>query len=170
MDALSPSHPAQRVVFMKASQVGATEAGNNWLGYIMHWVPSPILSVWPTLDMAKRGSRNRIEPLIEDTPALRAIIAPSKDRDSGNTVLIKTFPGGILVITGANSATGLRSMPARFNFSDEIDAFPGDIDQEGDPIALIKARMTTFGRAAKMFLVSTPTVHGASRIEKEYAR
>src|SRR3954466_3884758 len=30
MDALSPSHPCQRVVFMKGAQVGGTEAGNNW--------------------------------------------------------------------------------------------------------------------------------------------
>ena len=29
MDALSPRHPAQRISFMKAAQVGATEAGNN---------------------------------------------------------------------------------------------------------------------------------------------
>jgi hypothetical protein len=32
MDRLSPGDPAQRVVFMKAAQVGATEAGNNWIG------------------------------------------------------------------------------------------------------------------------------------------
>ena len=35
MDALSAVHPARRVVFMKGAQVGATESGNNWLGYIM---------------------------------------------------------------------------------------------------------------------------------------
>jgi phage terminase large subunit GpA-like protein len=45
MDALSPAHPARRVVFMKSAQVGATEAGNNWLGYIIRWAPAPILSV-----------------------------------------------------------------------------------------------------------------------------
>jgi len=32
MDALSPRHPAYRISFMKAAQVGATEAGNNWIG------------------------------------------------------------------------------------------------------------------------------------------
>jgi Phage terminase large subunit (GpA) len=31
MDALSPRHPAQRVVFLKAAQVGATVASNNWM-------------------------------------------------------------------------------------------------------------------------------------------
>ncbi len=32
MDRLSPGDPTQRIVFMKAAQVGATEAGNNWIG------------------------------------------------------------------------------------------------------------------------------------------
>jgi phage terminase large subunit GpA-like protein len=168
MDALSPSHRARRVVFMKAAQVGATEAGNNWLGYIIHWSPAPVMAVWPTVDTAKKVSRQRVEPLIEDCPELAELIAPSKAKDSGNTILSKSFPGGILVMTGANSGVGLRSMPARYAFLDEIDAYPGDVDGEGDPIALVANRTTTFGRSAKMFLVSTPTVHGVSRIEREY--
>ena len=32
MDALSPRHPAQRVVFMKGSQLGASESGCCWIG------------------------------------------------------------------------------------------------------------------------------------------
>ncbi len=168
MDALSPTHAARRVVFMKAAQVGATEAGNNWLGFIIHWSPAPVMAVWPTVDTAKKVSQQRIGPLIEDSPELAALIAPSKQKDSGNTVLAKSFPGGILVMTGANSGVGLRSMPARYAFLDEIDAYPGDVDGEGDPIALVANRTTTFGRSAKMFLVSTPTEHGESRIEREF--
>ncbi|WP_457091384.1 phage terminase large subunit family protein [Microvirga sp. P5_D2] len=168
MDALSPTHPARRIVFMKGAQVGATEAGNNWLGYIVHWSPAPVMGVWPTVDTAKKVSQQRIGPLIEDSPELAKLIAPAKQKDSGNTVLAKSFPGGILVMTGANSAVGLRSMPARYAFCDEIDAYPGDVDGEGDPIALVANRTTTFGRTAKMFLVSTPTVHGESRIEREF--
>jgi len=73
-----------------------------------------------------------------------------------------------LVLTGANSATGLRSMPARYVFLDEVDAYPGDVDGEGDPIALAEARTATFGHRKKLFLVSTPTIKGLSRIEREY--
>lgn len=168
MDALSPMHPARRVVFMKGAQVGATESGSNWLGYIMHWSPAPVMAVWPTVDMAKKASQQRVAPLIEDSPELAKLVAPAKQKDSGNTVLSKSFPGGILIMTGANSAVGLRSMPARYAFLDEVDAYPGDVDGEGDPVTLVKRRTNTFGRSAKMFLVSTPTIHGASRIEREY--
>lgn len=168
MDCLSPSHPAQRVVFMKGAQVGATESGNNWIGYVIQHAPGPMLAVQPTVDLAKRFSRQRIEPLLEETPALRGLVAAARERDSGNTMLSKDFAGGQLVLTGANSAVGLRSMSARYLFLDEVDAYPGDVEGEGDPIALASARARTFGRRKKEYLVSTPTIAGQSRIEREY--
>ena len=168
MDALSPRHPAQRVVFMKAAQVGATEAGNNWIGFCMHRAPGPCLAVQPTVDLAKRLSQQRIDPLIEESPDLRALVLPSRSRDAGNTILGKRFPGGQLILTGANSAVGLRSMPARWVFLDEVDAYPGDVDGEGDPIALAEARTISFGHRSKVFLASTPTLKGLSRIEREW--
>jgi hypothetical protein len=86
--------------------------GNNWIGYVIHMAPGPMMAVSPTVEMAKRNSRQRIDPQLEDVPELRARVAPARSRDSGNTVLSKEFPGGVLVMTGANSAVGLRSMPA----------------------------------------------------------
>lgn len=76
MDALSPSHPAQRISFMKAVQVGATEAGNNWIGFVIHHAPGPMLAVLPTVEMAKRTSRGRIDPLIEDSAAMKERVQP----------------------------------------------------------------------------------------------
>jgi phage terminase large subunit GpA-like protein len=168
MDALSPKHPAQRISFMKAAQVGATEAGNNWIGFVIHHAPGPMLAVLPTVEMAKRTSRGRIDPLIEDSPALKERVSPARSRDAGNSMLSKEFPGGILVLTGANSATGLRSMPARYVFLDEVDAYPASADEEGDPVTLAEARTTTFAHRRKVFMVSTPTVRGLSRIEREF--
>ena len=98
---------------MKAAQVGATEAGNNWIGYFIHHAPGPMLAVQPTVELAKRFSRQRIEPLIEESPELRELVMPralARRRQHG---AVEGVPGGLLVLTGANSAVGLRSMPAR---------------------------------------------------------
>lgn len=168
MDALSAYSPYQRVVFMKATQVGASEAGNNWVGYSVEQVPAPFLLVQPTTVLAKRYSKQRIAPMIDSTPSLRELVLPSRARDSGNTVDAKEYPGGILIITGANSAVGLRSMPARFIMADEVDAYPPDVDDEGDPISLAERRSTNFGHRKKIYLVSTPLIKGLSRIEMEY--
>jgi len=167
MDCLSPSSPVERVVLMKGAQVGGTELGLNWVGYAIHHAPGPMMIVWPTTEMAQRNSKHRIDPLIEESPALKDIIAPPRSRDSGNTVLMKEFRGGVLVMTGANSAVGLRSMPVRYLFLDEVDAYPLDVDGEGDAIHLAEARTRTFARR-KILLVSTPTIAGASIIEREY--
>ncbi len=167
MDCLSPSSPVETVVLMKGAQVGGTECGNNWIGYIVHQAPGPMLAVQPTVEMAKRNSKQRIDPLIEESAVLRELVSDPRSRDSGNTMLAKEFPGGILVMTGANSAVGLRSMAARYLFCDEVDAYPGDVDGEGDPVKLALARTRTFARR-KVFMISTPKITGRSRIETAF--
>lgn len=169
MDSLSVYDPCQRVAFMKSAQIGGTEAGNNWLGYVIHHAPAPMLYVQPTVEIAQKVSKQRVAPMIEETPSLAGRIAPSRSRDSGNSLLMKQFLGGVLMMTGANSAAGLRSMPVRFLFLDEIDAYPGDVEEEGDPIDLAEKRTTTFSRR-KVFLVSTPTIKDGSKIEREYLK
>jgi phage terminase large subunit GpA-like protein len=168
MDRLSPGDLTQRIVFMKAAQVGATEAGNNWIGFAIHQAPGPMLAVQPTVELAKRNSRQRIDPLIDESPELRERVKPARSRDAGNTMLSKEFAGGILIMTGANSAVGLRSTPARYIFLDEVDAYPASADEEGDPVTLAEARSLTFAHRRKVLLVSTPTIRGLSRIEREY--
>jgi phage terminase large subunit GpA-like protein len=169
MDCLSATHPCQRVVLMFGAQLGKTEAGSNWLGYIIHHAPGPLLAVQPTLEMAKRLSRQRLESMFQDTPVLAERIAPARSRDSGNTLFSKDFAGGIMILTGANSATGLRSMPCRYVFADELDAWPLDAEGEGDPLELAERRTSTFARR-KILITSTPTIKDFSRIEREYLR
>jgi phage terminase large subunit GpA-like protein len=167
MDDLSPSSPVQRVVLMFASQTGKTETGNNWLGYIMHFAPGPILAVQPTVDMAKRLSKQRIAPMIDETPALRGLVSAPRARDASNTMLVKEFRGGFLIMTGSNSASALSSMPVRYLFLDEVDRYPTDVEEEGDPVLLAERRTNTFSRR-KILLTSTPTIKGLSRIETEF--
>lgn len=167
MQALSTSDRTERVVFMKGAQLGGTEAGLNWLGYVVHHAPGPMLMVQPTVETAKRVSKQRVDSLVESCPVIAERIRSPRSRDSGNTVLMKEFPGGVLIMTGANSAVGLRSMPVRFLFLDEVDGYPGDAAGEGDPVSLAVQRSATFINR-KIFLVSTPTIKGYSRIEAAY--
>lgn len=167
MDTLTSSHPAKKIVFKKSSQTGGTEAGNNWIGYIIDCSPGPVMMVLPRVEDARRNSKLRIDPLIEENPRLLKKVGRSKSRDSSNTILQKAFEGGELVITGSNSVAGLKSMPARFLFLDEVDEYPQDIDGQGDPISLVMARSRTFSRR-KAFIVSSPTVEGESKIDLEF--
>ena len=167
MNCLSSLSPVQEIVFKKASQLGGTEIGNNWVGYIIDHSPAPLLIVQPNEGLAKRYSRQRLDTLIRETPRIAAKVREKKSRDSSNTLTMKEFNGGLLIITGAQSATALKSMPIRFAFLDEIDEYPPDLDGQGDPVKLAEARTRTFARR-KIFKVSSPTLEGTSRIHDAY--
>jgi len=166
-DALSPFSNFERIVWMAGAQVGKTRVGLNWLGYVIDVAPGPMLLVEPTVDTARKVSKQRVATMIESIPQLREKVSPARERDSGNTLFEKEFPGGMIMMTGANSAVGLRSMPIRNLFLDEVDGYPPDADGEGDPVSLAEKRTGTFSRR-KIFLVSTPTIKGLSRIEVEF--
>jgi phage terminase large subunit GpA-like protein len=163
MDAVSD--PAIKEIWvMKSAQVGWTEILNNVVGFHVDQEAAPILMVQPTLEMAEAFSKDRLAPMLRDTPTLRGKIADARARDSGNTLLHKTFPGGRLTIAGANSPAGLASRPIRIVLFDEVDRFPTSAGTEGDPISLGIKRTRTFWNR-KVLAGSTPTIKGSSRIE-----
>jgi phage terminase large subunit GpA-like protein len=169
MDCLSPSSPWRRVVLMFGSQMGKTEVVLNWLGAIIHLWPGPTLLVQPTLDMAKRLNRQRLDPLLKETPVLTELVAPARSRDSGNTMFMKEFRGGLFVLTGANSGSALQSMPAAYLAADEVSSYPMEADDKGDPLENAETRTSTFPMG-KVLITSTPGTRGACRITEEYEK
>ncbi|QPA33423.1 phage terminase large subunit family protein [Thermaerobacillus caldiproteolyticus] len=166
MDAIND--PAvETVVVMTSAQVGKTEILLNIIGYHIDYDPAPIMVMQPTLQMAQAFSKDRLAPMLRDSPALHGKVADARSRDSGNTMLHKTFPGGHITMVGANSPSGLASRPIRILLADEVDRFPTSAGAEGDPLTLAEKRTTTFWNKKKIF-VSTPTIKGASRIEMAY--
>ena len=166
MDAIGDPH-IRKVVIMSAAQIGKTDAFIlNPLGYYMDYAPAPILVMQPTLDMGQTFSKDRLAPMIRDTPELRDKV-DVKSRYSGNTIMKKNFPGGHITIVGANSATGLASRPIKVLLADEVDRYPASAGTEGDPLSLAQKRQTTFWDK-KTVIVSTPVIKGQSRIETEF--
>lgn len=160
----------ERVVFKKAAQVGWTEVVNNVIGFHIHQLPSPILVLQPTVDAAKMWSKERLTPMLRDTPILRGRVKESGRRDSKNTIQLKVFAGGYLAIQGSNSAVGLRSRPIRLVVGDEVDAYgisAKGAHVEGDPLSLAIKRTANFWNR-KILEGSTPTIKGLSRIEHDY--
>jgi phage terminase large subunit GpA-like protein len=157
----------REVVIMSSAQIGKTEIVNNLVGYHVSQDPSPILVVQPTLDMAQTWSKDRLAPMLRDTPSLSSLVRDPRSRDSGNTTLHKVFPGGHITACGANSPSSLASRPIRVVLCDEVDRYPVSAGSEGDPVSLAKKRAATFWNR-KILLVSTPTNKGSSRIEMSY--
>jgi phage terminase large subunit GpA-like protein len=169
LDALSPHSPYERVVFMASSQVGKSELLNSMIGYIIDRDPGPVLVVLPRVEDGEAWSKDRLAPMLRDTPCLRGKVADVRSRDSNNRILHKRFPGGSLTIAGANSPAGLAMRPIRYVLLDEVDRYPASAGTEGDPVSLAVKRTATWWNR-KIFLASSPTAKGASRIEAWWRR
>lgn len=156
------------ITIVSSSQVGKTEIINNILGYVIDQDPGPVLVVLPTLDMARAWSKDRLDPMIRDTPALHGKIRQGgKTRRSDDTILHKRFDGGHITAAGANSPASLSSRPVRLVLADEVDRFPHSAGDEGDPLKLAHKRTSNFHNR-KHIDTSTPTVKGFSRIQSRF--
>lgn len=156
-----------KIVLMFGAQTGKTELEINMMGRAIDIDPGPMLFVQPTDDFAKDFSKRRISPAIRACKPLSEKVFEAKSRDSSNTINMKSFPGGSITITGANSPTELAGRPIRYVFMDEVDRYPDSAGTEGDPIQLTVQRTATFHNR-RLVLTSTPLVKGKSKIEEHY--
>lgn len=148
------------VVGMWSSQSGKTETLNCVAGYYIDQDPAPILMLQPTEKMAEAWSKDRLAPMLRDTPRLKGKVTEARSRDSGNTILHKQFPGGHLTVAGSNSPASLASRPIRVLLLDEIDRYPPSAGAEGDPTSIAESRTSTFPNR-KIIRVSSPTLKGS---------
>lgn len=152
MDELSDSS-TEKIIFVKPTQLGGTEALLNMMGWIIQQDPSPVLVVYPTDELGGSVVENRIRPMLELTPALWSRY---HERDSSLTEL--QFEGMPIYIVGSNSPSKLASHPIRFLLLDEVDKYPGASKKEADPISLAEERTKTYRRNRKIYVTSTPTL------------
>lgn len=157
----------QDVVVMTSSQVGKTEILLNIAAYFIDYDPSPMMIVQPTEALAQTFSKDRLQPMVRDTPKLAGKISDAKSRDSDNTILHKKFSGGHVTMIGANAPSNLASRPIRVVLCDEVDRYPASAGTEGDVITLVEKRTNNFWNRKKVKF-STPTIKGKSKIEREY--
>ena len=167
-DSLSIYSGVQEVYVMKATQLGMTEGGNNFFGYVVDAAPGPMLMVFPTDSMASNHSKQKLSPSIDETPRLSKKVGRAGARTSSNTILVKEYPGGILYMCGANSPANFRHKSIRYLLLDDMDGFPWNVGDEGDPTDLAKKRTDSFSGRKKIYGNSTPTIKGMSRIESNY--
>lgn len=161
-----------RVVFVKSSQVGGSECGLNWALYTMLVDPAPMLVLFPSDESLKSWSTVKLDSMLRNCAALRGRVYDDTDgrRDKRNTIKRKTFPGGYLAGLTARSSSQLRSWTAPRGIVEEFEDYPPDVNNQGDPIELMERALRNFLRSGgKLFLVTTMSIAGFSRGEREFA-
>jgi phage terminase large subunit GpA-like protein len=167
MDAIS-DWVTQEITVVAPSQSAKTEIGVNACGFFTHQEPCPQIVVQPNGDMAKSFSRDRLAVMYRSSPELAKLVPPARNRESGNTLLSKQYPGGQIDITTAKSPAGLAMRPKRFVFLDERDRHPRSAGKEGDVKSIVRARTKSYQRRRKIYEVASPTSEEESLIWKSY--
>lgn len=153
MDAVAEDG-VEQIVFLKAVQVGFSEALRNVLGYWIDHDPGPCLQVMPSEQAAKELVDERIRPLLSETPRLREYLGSDRGDNKVNHTRLTSMS---VFIGWAGSPQALASRPIRYVVFDEVDKYPPFSGKEADPVSLGLKRLTTYGSRARAIIGSTPT-------------
>lgn len=158
----------ETITLMVATQLLKTSFIENIIGRHIHTDPGPILVVYPNEDASEAFSKERLAPMIAETPVLKALVGDPKTRKSENTIDVKHFPGGFVAMVSAGSPMNLSARPVRIVLLDEIDKYLPT--KEGDPILLAEERKSTFDELGTGLSIRacSPTAEETSRIWASY--
>lgn len=164
MDAVTEGD-AEKIIFVKPTQVGGTSAMENVLGALICQDPGPAMIVYPSDELGERIVEAKLEPMIKSCQALSELY---QEKESKKLQL--KFRDMTVYLTGANSPADVSSLNIRYLFLDEVDKYPGASKKESDPVSLAIERTKTYTTNRKIFMASTPTVKtGRIWREKEAA-
>lgn len=139
--------------FVKSAQVGGTEAIINMTGWIITQNPSPTMIVYPTDDLAKDVSRDKLIPAYKKTPEISDRYYTTKSSEMN-----LRFRNMNIYLRSGGSPSKLASKAIKYLFVDEADKMPGASKKEASPLDLAKERTKTFKYSRKIVTVSTPTI------------
>jgi phage terminase large subunit GpA-like protein len=174
VDCLGPETPHNMVAVRKSAQTGVSVAAIGLTFAYIAGAPARIGYAVPTIDALQEFNREKLQPAIAGRRRSEGTIRAQTSRSAtGSTTGTKSFPGGSLRLINANSAPDLRSKTLKIGVGDEVDEWEDDLDGQGDPWDLLKARFIAFHATGdwKLLALSTPTIapnvngDGGSRIE-----
>ncbi len=167
-DVLSVDDPTWKVIIKGPNQCGKSEAANNAVCYRIDQFPCPMLWVVPRDKDVLKYVNTRFDPMFAAMPRISGLIGKDESgAEASDNAVMKRFPGGQLMVAGSTSPAVFRSDPIEMVVLDDLDACGTNV--EGDIVELATKRTNTFSqRARKVVCISTPTIEGASRIDREY--
>lgn len=165
MDCLSARSTVRVVVLMFPIQFGKTEVAVNALGYTMDHNPGPVMVCLPGEVSMNKWVAQKLNPMLDETPAAQRALTSVASRDSSNTRTFKDFAGGQLYLEHAGSPSRLKSTSVRTLIVDELDEFSANLQGGDDPVAMLDGRTSAFPSTYKRLYISTPQIRGLSRTE-----
>lgn len=170
MDVMSARSPVKEASLMFPIQFGKTEVEVNVLGYIMDHSPGPVMVCLPGEVSMNKWVNQKLNPMIDESPAVKNALVSVASRDASNTRTFKDFAGGQLYLEHAGSPSRLKSTTVRYLLVDELDEFAGNLTTGDDPVDMLEGRTSAYPATYKRLYISTPTLLGVSRIHAKWQK
>jgi phage terminase large subunit GpA-like protein len=164
MDAMSVRHPAREVALMWPIQFAKTEVAVNVVGYTMDHAPGPLMVCLPGEVSLNKWVAQKLNPMIEETPAVQRALTSLVSREAANTRTFKDFAGGQLFMEHAGTASRLKMTTVRTVIADELDEFAANLLSGDDPVEMLNGRTSAFPSTYKRLYISSPQLRSTSRI------
>lgn len=169
MDCCSARSKVTDVVAILPIQFGKSEIEMNVVGYTMMENPMPIIVALPSEVSLNKLIDQKINPLIDETPALQAVLVSLNSRETSNRRTFKDFEGGQLYLEHAGAPVRLKSTSAGMVLADEFSSFANELKSGDDPEDMLDGRTTTYIRAKRM-KVGTPETVGNCRLTEQWEK
>ena len=143
----------REVYLCKGSQLGGTEVMINMLMYIIDRNPAPTMIVYPSDDLAKDVSNDKLKPAFRLASQIKKLFMENSSKE-----LRLKFKTMVLYLRGAGSPSKLASKAIKYLFFDEIDKIGGASKKEASPYNLAMERIKTYKSQSKVYACSTPTL------------
>ncbi len=152
MDAFNDPY-VREMYLCKGSQLGGTEALINILCYLISEDPGPAMIVYPSDDLAKDVSNDKLKPAFRLVPQIRKQFYENSSKE-----LRLKFKTMVLYLRGSGSPAKLASKAIKYLFFDETDKMGGASKKEASPYNLAMERIKTYKSQSKVYACSTPTL------------
>lgn len=166
MDCFSARSPVRDVVARLPIQFGKSELEVNILGYTMCENPMPIMVALPSEVSLNKWVDQKLNPMIEETPAVQGVLTSLSSREASNRRTFKDFQGGQLYLEHAGNPVRLKSTSVGLLLADEFSSFASLLKSGDDPGEMLDGRTSGFPSKYKRLKVGTPELTGQCRISE----
>ncbi|MFY0619031.1 MAG: phage terminase large subunit family protein [Shimia sp.] len=156
------SRAYRSLVFCGPSQSGKTQMLQAAMNWAITCNPGRVALFQMTRDAAQEFEKNKLSPMVRNSPELRARQAKGRGAD---TIYQKLFTGGTQLSLDWPTITKLSSATIRMVLGTDYDHFPESIEGEGDAHTLMRARTRSFMSRGMVVVESSP---GAPVIDEDW--
>jgi phage terminase large subunit GpA-like protein len=152
MDVLT-SHEYEGMVLVSSAQSGKTDVFVNYLLHSVICDPADMMLIQTAQATARDFSLRRVDRLFRHSKEVGKRLLPGRDSDN---VFDKRFASGMILTLSWPSVNELSGRPIPRLWLTDYDRMTQDVDGEGTPYALAKARATTFRSHGMVVAESSP--------------